>query len=86
MKSTVCRSCKAPIYWAMNGKTWLPVDRDPVAEGPLLLAVRTTEKGKILVASPVKGMFSGALVGRNRYVSHFSTCPNAKQHSRRGKR
>jgi len=71
-----CKSCGAPIYWATSeasGKRH-PVDVEPVEDGNVLLSLRG---GTGLVARVLK---KGEEVedGRNRYTSHFATCPQSK--------
>lgn len=72
-----CRSCGAAITWARSedGRA-MPIDKDPVAGGNLVV-----ENGVARVAAP--DLFDQ----RPRHVSHFATCPQAKEHRRsRGKR
>ena len=66
-----CRSCQAPIFWAMTetGKS-MPIDRDPNPEGNLVL----DENNIASVVAPTEGK------GQTRYTSHFATCPDAGQH------
>jgi hypothetical protein len=71
---SVCKSCDAPIRWvkmAATGKS-MPLDVQRSASGNIVLDEKT-------------GLGGFALPGdeRPRYVSHFATCPNAKQHRRR---
>ena len=72
-----CRFCGAPVIWVQTdkGKT-MPIDPDPVEHGNLRLIpvgetgkVHYLKKGELEEDSP-----------EPRYVSHFATCPNAKQH------
>lgn len=76
-----CRSCGAPVLWAQweqSGKR-MPVDFHHVPDGSLVLTLRGGAYGTLLVEKyyhPKHG------TGRNRYVSHFVTCPNATQHRR----
>lgn len=60
-----CRSCGAPIIWA---KTQAGKDT-PLDAKPLRLAAL----GGDLFGRQITGVVEG-------YVSHFATCPNAKQH------
>jgi len=70
---SACRSCGAPILWALteNGKR-IPLDAAP-AERPTGL-FRLVEK--IGERTPVAVSVSGEAV----YLSHFATCPYADQH------
>lgn len=72
-----CRSCRAPIVWAstVNGRS-MPVDRDPVPDGNLILTYPSPGSALALVVDPDQTMLDDP----PRYVSHFVTCPNADQH------
>lgn len=76
-----CKLCGAPVRWAkwVNGKA-MPVDAHPVRDGNLVLTARRTNgRGPAhLVVATYNHSQHGT--GRNRYVSHFVTCPNAAQH------
>jgi hypothetical protein len=68
-----CRSCQAPVQWAIteNGKR-MPLDADPVPGGGVT-ELGTDADGALLVrATPNAGTRS----------SHFASCPNAKEHRR----
>jgi hypothetical protein len=69
------------VYWVAWEKTGkkMPVDCHPVVDGNLVLVVRKDETGKRLIANVYDGAKDR---GRNRYVSHFVTCPNSTQHRR----
>lgn len=77
-RTAPCRSCNAPMIWAKNVATGRqnPLDANPEAEGKTRYIVRsdgretTCEK----VTEPTD---------EPTYVSHFETCPNANQHSRK---
>lgn len=76
-----CRTCRAPIMWAVSAKTGsrMPLDRDPVDNGNVVLdGNRASYLSKADAAAP-------NLLGEARYVSHFATCPQAQAH-RKGKR
>lgn len=67
---SACRSCGAPIIWAIteNGKR-MPLDAEP-AERPTGV-FRLEPSGDDLIARrPIEQV----------YISHFATCPNADQH------
>lgn len=72
---TACRSCGAPIIWAVSvhGKT-MPLDAIPVLGGEFVL----TTEGQ---ARPVDELWDGE--GVPRYRSHVVTCPNADEHRKR---
>jgi hypothetical protein len=73
-----CRSCKDPILWVewASGKR-MPVDYKPDPSGDVVLTHRKSENK--LIAQKFDSRFDA---GRNRYTSHFATCPNASQHRR----
>lgn len=77
-----CRSCRAPILWAVtaDGES-MPVDPHPATNGNVLL----TRQGGRLIA----GVLSRKDAARKRatravplHLSHFATCPNADTHRR----
>lgn len=68
-----CSSCGAPMIWAVtakNGKP-IPLDASPVPHGNVEL-----EDGRAIYVRPN----SPNLFGVPRFVSHFATCPHARQH------
>lgn len=67
-----CRSCGAPITWAItdNGKR-IPLDAEPAPNGNLILVDGVARTPRIDDDVPFL-----------QYVSHFATCPNAQQHRR----
>jgi hypothetical protein len=69
-----CRSCKAELLWCktLTGKN-IPVDLVPVPGGNIEIQV---VKGKQVV------VVHESNPDITRYVSHFATCPNAKEHRR----
>lgn len=92
-----CKSCNRPITWVVVAKSGkkMPIDRDPVADGNIVLTgEKDTETGADLVAYekaavPEPGdRVAFPMIGepsrttRPRYVSHFSTCPDADEHRR----
>lgn len=66
-----CKSCGAEIVWATDETTAKPL---PLNAKRVRVYTRTGEKH-------VRPHYAGGevLLG---YVSHFTTCPNASQHSR----
>ncbi len=67
---STCRSCGAAIIWARThaGKL-MPLDATATPLGTFELQ---EEDGRCL--------FVGSDAPGDKYLSHFSTCPNAKQH------
>lgn len=75
--SASCRSCGASIVWATTHKGRpMPVDADPVEGGN----VRLRRDGEKVIAE-YPGKEHPALFEDDapRYVSHFSTCPEAEE-------
>lgn len=86
---STCKSCGASVLWAVtqNDKA-IPIDPTPVANGnielerlPLRRAngrrAETTYRAIVHGKAEAGGV---DLFGGERYVSHFSTCPNAESH------
>ena len=81
-----CRSCGAEILWVKwptSGKR-MPVDAEPdwrplPKGGDIVLMLRGGAFGELLAEK-----FNAERHGqdRNRYTSHFATCPNAAEHRR----
>lgn len=74
-----CRSCNAPIVWAINDRTRrrAPLDANLTPDGNCAL-------------DPVSGEYHvygrGAVIPANDlgrlHTNHFQTCPNAADHAR----
>ena len=78
-----CRSCKAPIVWAISTTgAPMPVDPDPHPRGNLHLDERPTSLGAmplaIVLPGPARAEHAGQL-----YLSHFASCPYAAENRRR---
>lgn len=68
---STCRSCGARITWlrTMAGKA-VPVDEDPVPDGNIV----------VLGDSDTCQMLKkGEETTKPRYISHFATCPQARE-------
>ena len=81
--STNCRSCHAPIVWArtaFNG-TPIPIDRDPTAEGNVVLT--SAQDGSNRLVATVLPPGDPRIDVEVTYTSHFATCPDADQFRRR---
>lgn len=64
-----CKSCKQPIQWVVTQfDKKLPIDPEPHPNGNIMLK----NDGAAVVVTPD---YPGT-----KYLSHFATCPNAKQH------
>jgi len=75
-----CGSCQAPIVWARTDHDRrIPLDAEPAPAGNFI--VSSDRGGGDPLAIYVGKVATPA--DTLRYVSHFVTCPNAKQHRRR---
>lgn len=84
MEPEKCRSCGALIFWARNPKTgaFNPVDATPREDGNLILTLRPAS-GTLEFRFATKVDAATLAKHNRRYVSHFATCPNARQHRTR---
>ena len=65
-----CKSCGAPIEWALTVKgSRIPLDPGSTPDGN----INVGPDGVAHVVEPGQGV----------RISHFATCPNARQHRRR---
>lgn len=81
-----CRSCGADILWVKWERSGKRMPVDAVADmrprpkgGDIVLTLRGGDFGELLAEKfypPKHGE------KRNRYTSHFATCPNADEHRR----
>jgi len=86
---SACRSCGAPVLWALNGATKRgePLDAEPRDDGNIEIVAHTEIDGRRV---PVAHHLTKderdqhSLIARHRYVSHFATCPNANDWRKRG--
>lgn len=73
-----CRSCPATIRWVITSSgRKMPLDPMPVDDGNVLITDETLENlpvARVLLKNDTPP------AGVVRYVSHFVTCPNAKEH------
>lgn len=74
MLHSKCKSCGAKIIWIQTRRNkWIPVDYEPVfAKGGEKNVFRNDGK-----------MYRSAPEGAEVYITHFATCPNAKEHRRK---
>jgi hypothetical protein len=89
MKVRHCRGCSQPIIWTETqaGKR-MPVDAKPSSEGTFVLlkasdyfalpAEDETAPIAVHVAKAHVHLTPEQLEGRDRYVPHHATCPDAK--------
>jgi hypothetical protein len=79
---STCQSCGASILWVRTlSKRRMPLDADPKPTGNVVIVkhVNGGEVGVYLSGSNLE-FYSDI---KERYVSHFSTCPDAKTWRRR---
>ena len=77
-----CKSCGAQILWVITAKgKSMPVDAHPTPIGGFILT--HNKRADRLLATYVKSMppeEQAELGTRNRWESHWATCPNATEH------
>lgn len=75
-----CRSCKALMFWVITprGKK-MPVDAKPDPNGGFVLSLKV-EDGRPNLYAETYVPTEPKHQNRNRYTSHFATCPNAASH------
>ena len=82
-RAATCRSCHAPIAWAVtaNGKS-MPVDAEPAEDGNVVL-----EDGVVLRATVLGPLEVPAAheAGQALHRAHHSTCPDAASWRRDGR-
>lgn len=74
----LCRSCRAPIEWAITEKgKRIPLDvaAAPSSDGNIVVSETPGPQANLAIVVPV---------GEGDRISHFATCPQANSH--RGKR
>ncbi len=69
-----CRSCEAAIAWCLTpaGKN-MPVDAEPADDGNLVIEADRVGDPVVIAYDPAKH------AGRERFKSHFATCPQGTQ-------
>lgn len=84
--SSTCRSCKAPIVWAVTeareGKAAKPIPLDADPDNPKKAA--RFENGNLVFTRARDGegrwIVRYVKAGPNLHRSHFASCPNRGQH------
>lgn len=73
---SLCNSCGAEIQWVPTviTKKMAPLDLEPRPDGNVV--IRNGQAHYLSANNPVQP-------DELRYVSHFSTCPNAAEHRKR---
>lgn len=74
--SASCRSCGAPIVWAVTRKgKRMPLDAEPVDGGNVVIV--EPARGSVPPVAEVREPALTDPSGLARYTSHFATCPQA---------
>lgn len=78
-----CKSCGAPVRWAITAATGarMPLDVEAVDDGNLGVVEWQSDGHRL--ATPIVAVNPTTALTRFRYTSHFATCPNANDHRRR---
>jgi len=72
-----CRSCPAEIEWVLTEQgRRMPIDVETRADGNLIVTGEAIDRGRMV---PTVRYVEA---GEGDRVSHFATCPNAKEHRR----
>lgn len=70
-----CRSCSRPITWMVTPKNRrMPLDLEPAESGNVRVL------GDVAYTLRAEELENARSQGERLYVSHFATCPNARQH------
>lgn len=81
-----CKSCDAPIRWAVfDGKPGaFPLDPEPTVHGNICVVDWRPVTNTRAIPTPVCAIKLGRPpITAYRYTSHFATCPAANEHRRR---
>lgn len=72
-----CRSCQAPIIWAITERArHIPIDADPAADGGTIQLVYRGPSQE-----PLANILKVNKLGvQNLRVAHFASCPNADRY------
>jgi hypothetical protein len=79
--SDACRSCKAPVRWAVGPTgNLMIIDADPSARGNVRLELVADEElpRATVIPKDRRGEYAGQL-----YLVHHATCPHAEQWRRK---
>lgn len=84
-----CKSCRRPIFWVRTTSgAKMPIDTVGALNGTIVIVDKydpanpqADSRGNTKTAE-VHNPGDPRHAGLQRYVSHFATCPNAKQHRR----
>lgn len=82
MKTTACRSCKAPVIWARTkGGKYIPLDAKPDAKGNVAVVERTDHDGCVAYDAVMRkvGTTQPTLGFEPLYMPHHATCPQGRE-------
>lgn len=79
---STCSSCHRTVWWVkvLPNKKRMPLDPHPVDDGNVVIVERAPD-----VVARVLTKEEPRFDDVSRYVSHFSTCPNAAEHRKKPK-
>lgn len=77
MSSSVCRSCGAPIMWALTDQARMPLDAEPDPAGLLEIIGRERDGTPLVRFVRSHPDVASDPSDPPRYRSHFATCPHA---------
>lgn len=83
-RSNECNSCGAPVTWATNDSSGkpAPIDTAPVENGNVVM-LGVNGRGEHTYHVLTKAdRAEGTHDFRQKFTSHFATCPESKQHRR----
>lgn len=78
-----CRSCRAPIVWAISEASDKPIPLDAVAVDNGNIVFVEQRQRDYEVTPVVRYLRKGEAPVGHRFVTHFATCPNARAHRRK---
>jgi hypothetical protein len=90
VRLTVCRSCQAPIHWAVTAEgKGMPLDPDPDPAGNVRLTGRmgrTRSGGQAPECEVVTGGQAALFpdMAEDRWRPHWASCPHAESWRRHG--
>jgi hypothetical protein len=77
-----CRSCGAPILWAVTEASGKRIPLDAEEDG----AAKEVPDGNLLIVDTRAGTPVVRVTAVGQHLSHFATCPQASTHRKKAKR
>lgn len=82
-----CKSCGAPMVWAISEKGKpIPCDVKPAEKGSLFLFRRPDKIEAIYYLSKHPSAVRARARGQAKHLAHWATCPRAEQYRRKDSR